>query len=929
MRDCLETGCIKLMNMERDDKLLLLDVLRQENLFYWEYDIQNDEILFPFPELIPPFDHAPGFSLLQDQAASFRQSMGKDKPVSEVMILGNDGKTVYSVKYTGIFDSEEKLTRIRATAHPMPVFQKLEEEFIRAAENDGFYTWRVDCLMKQYIFNRTLNQLYGSLDIHFPPEGGFSAFSFPDDIHPDDIQAEQNLMNEIRSGSNSVSCKIRKRNRKTFSWDWLHISYTVIRDENSQIIHAIGRASNISSQIEEQEKFRVFQDYRNVLKQSTLAYFKMNLSKNILLDGQTSDSVILALKDAGTIDLFFQQVYNLLPFAEDRLRYEKTFSRDLLLSFFARGEKAVSLDYRYSNSLGVLVWRRTTVEMIENPYTRDVEAVLYSTDIDTAKKTELLLQRLIDTDYSFVCLADIRTNLLSVYGERRDSKMIFHDMQNPVKYTEAIEKELESRVDSRFIKECSNALSIHNVRTHLERRNRFICTFPEKTTDTSVERFCQFKCEYIDQSKTAILVTCSGMTEAFYAERRQKRLLQDALEQTKRANNSKTAFLSRMSHEIRNPLNGIMGMAALAEDELKERHNVEEAEKCLEQIHASARFLRDLINEILDMSRIESGKISIKHETIRLSQFVSSINTICHPQAVSKGLDYISIVNDSIDTQFIGDSMKLQQVLINLIGNAVKFTEPGGAIRFMAESKENGRDKVRLVFTVEDTGIGISPKFLPRIFKPFEQENTNRTSQFEGTGLGLAISHNLIELMGGTITVESAEGAGTTFTVSVSLPSCPDSSSHQEKKSEVRKNLPSGKKISDMSFDFSGIKILLCEDHALNIEVAKRLLQLKRADVEVAENGKIAVEKVLSKGENYFDLILMDIRMPVMDGLEATEKIRGLPLEYTKKVPVVAMSANAFDIDIEESRNKGMNDHLAKPFEPETLFKTIARFCRK
>ncbi|MCQ2612524.1 MAG: ATP-binding protein [Treponemataceae bacterium] len=915
--------------MERDKKLQLLDIIRQENLFYWEYDIQNDKIEFPFPELTPPFDDNSDFSAFHEQAAYFHRKMREGKKTAERMMLGNDGKTPYSVKYVNIFDSEGKPVRARATAHPMQEFQKLEEGFLRAAENEGFYTWRIDCPQKQFVSNHTLDQLYGPLDIQFPPEGGFSTFSFPEDIHPDDIQSEKNAMNGLRSGSDTVTYKIRKRNRKTFSWDWLHITYSIIRDENRQIIHAIGSASDISSQMEEQEKFRIFQDYRNVLKQSTLAYFKMNLTKNILLDGQTSDSVILALKDAGTIDLFFQRVYNLLPFAEDRLRYEKTFSRDLLLSFFAQGEKEVSLDYRYSNSLGVLVWRRTTVEMIENPFTRDVEAVLYSTDIDTAKKTELLLQRLIDTDYSFVCLADIRTNLLSVYGERKDNKMIFHDMETPVEYTKAIEKELSSRIDSRFAQECINTLSMHNIRTRLERRSRFICTFPEKNSDTSVERFCQFKCEYIDQSKTAVLVTCSGMTEAFYAERRQKRLLQDALEQTKRANNSKTVFLSRMSHEIRNPLSGIMGMIALAEDELKRKHNAEEAEKCLEKINGSTRYLRDLINEILDMSRIESGKVFIKHDTIRLSQFVSSINTICHPQAENKGLDYISIVNDSIDAQFVGDSMKLQQVLINLIGNAVKFTEPGGAIRFMAESKENGKDKVRLVFTVEDTGIGISPKFLPNIFKPFEQEHTNRTARYEGTGLGLAISHSLIELMGGTITVESAEGSGSTFTVSVTLPSCPDSSDRNDKSSGGTYSLPRKTVVSDMPYDFSAIRILLCEDHPLNIEVAKRLLQLKKASVEIAENGKIAVDKVLSGGENYFDLILMDIRMPEMDGLEATEKIRSLPLEYTKKVPVVAMSANAFDIDIEESRSKGMNGHLAKPFEPEILFKTIADFCRK
>ena len=519
--------------------------------------------------------------------------------------------------------------------------------------------------------------------------------------------------------------------------------------------------------------------------------------------------------------------------------------------------------------------------------------------------------------------------------------------------------------------------------------------------------------------------------------------LSDALKSAEQANKAKSAFLSNMSHEIRTPMNAIIGLDSIA---LNDPETPEKTKVYLQKIGASADHLLGLINDILDMSRIESGRLTLKHEEFSFRKLIGAINTMFSSQCMDKGLQYSCRILNDVDDCYIGDGMKLRQVLINILGNAVKFTPEGGKVTMDVEKKASFEGKAALCFTITDTGIGMSKEFLPKIFDTFSQEDSSSTSKYGSSGLGLAITKNIVEMMNGNIEVESEKGKGSTFRVTVTL----EESEHQEECVEGQvpanemqvlvvddddialkharlvlekegvhcESALSGKeaiekvklanarrrnydlilvdwKMPDMdgvettrkireiigrqsaiiiltaykwddimeeavdagvdSFiakplfagavieefrsamsmrkesgakkekkaDLNGRRILLAEDVAINAEIIMMLLSSKNITTDHCENGRVALEKFVKHPAGYYDAILMDMRMPEMDGLEATRRIRALKRDDAKKIPIIALTANAFDEDVQKSLQAGLNAHLSKPVEPERLFETL------
>jgi len=498
-----------------------------------------------------------------------------------------------------------------------------------------------------------------------------------------------------------------------------------------------------------------------------------------------------------------------------------------------------------------------------------------------------------------------------------------------------------------------------------------------------------------------------------------------------------------MSHEIRTPLNAIIGMDTIAAQAVD---NPEREADCISKIGLSARYLLSLINDILDMSRIESGKMLLKRESFPFPEFLSSVNNIIYPQARAKGVDYECTVSGEVSDTYIGDEMKLQQVLVNVLGNAVKFTAKGKiTLNISVLGHESNQEKLR--FVVSDTGCGIAEKDQQRIFDAFEQTDTSTTTAYGGTGLGLAITKNIVGLMGGRISVRSIVGVGSEFTIDVpltvdeksirpaSLPAnlrdlhtlivdddlmiceqtqtilndigmigewvtngreavtrvkeysvqkqfydfilvdwkMPDMDGIETTR-EIRKivgpdvtiiiisaydwqsietearaagaNMMITKPLlrstlvsafervlgkekdaapAAVHYDFTGKRLLVAEDNDLNAEIARVLLEDKHFTVESAENGLKALEKFVKNPEGYYDAVLMDVRMPMMDGLQAAANIRHWDRPDARTIPIIAMTANAFDEDVEKSRAAGMNAHLSKPIEPELLYSTLYR----
>ena len=397
----------------------------------------------------------------------------------------------------------------------------------------------------------------------------------------------------------------------------------------------------------------------------------------------------------------------------------------------------------------------------------------------------------------------------------------------------------------------------------------------------------------------------------------QRESLSIALEEANQANKAKTAFLANMSHEIRTPMNAIIGLDRIA---LNDPGISETTRDNLEKIGLSAQHLLGIINDILDMSRIESGRMTVKNEEFSFAKALAQVNTMISGQCRDKGIEYECRVKGAVDDYYIGDDMKLRQVMLNILGNAVKFTPSGGTVTFVVEAvaRFNGKTTLRLI--IRDTGIGMSQEFLPRLFDAFSQEDSSSTNRYGSTGLGMAITRSIIELMNGTISVESEKQKGTTFTVTVTLTDCDRKTTREEEPVlQPRKDEKPVRETADLRCR----RILLAEDVTVNAEIMMMVLSMREIQVDHAENGRIAVEMFEEHEEGYYDAVLMDMRMPEMDGLEATRRIRAMNRSDAKSIPIIALTANAFDEDVQHSMQAGLNAHLSKPVEPDILFETL------
>lgn len=438
------------------------------------------------------------------------------------------------------------------------------------------------------------------------------------------------------------------------------------------------------------------------------------------------------------------------------------------------------------------------------------------------------------------------------------------------------------------------------------------------------------------------LVVGASFLVYFLLTRRNTRLLADeknraeaAFEQARQASMAKTEFLSRMSHEIRTPMNGIMGMTAIA---LRSIGDDEKVRICLEKVALSSDHLLSLINDILDMSKIESGKIEIKHEEFDLCRFVSSLDAVFTAQAAEHGIDYRTEVDAEVPTCLVGDPLRLNQVIYNLLGNALKFTPEGGRVTLHVERvrEEDAPERVgvRVRFSVSDTGCGISPEFMQRIFESFEQGDAHAQRGSKGTGLGLAITKRLVELMGGRISMRSVVGSGSTFVVDVpfEVPGGEGGAGATEAAGAFTRSMasahPAGIDAEEVC-DLTGVHVLVAEDNELNREIALELMAMAGAQADAATTGREAVERFAESSEGYYDVVLMDLQMPEMDGCEAARTIRAMNRADASRVIILAMTADAFIEDEERSRASGMDGHLSKPLAIHRVYATIDRFLQE
>ena len=432
-----------------------------------------------------------------------------------------------------------------------------------------------------------------------------------------------------------------------------------------------------------------------------------------------------------------------------------------------------------------------------------------------------------------------------------------------------------------------------------------------------IPRLYQIMCIVISYVFSLLIATVFYLTSSKkHRERQYEAELEKSAEQAKNANEAKTRFLFNMSHDIRTPMNAIVGFSGFLEKNLQ---NEKKAKEYLGKIQSSSNLLLRIINQVLEMARIESGTAVLQLKAEDMDALFHRVNTVFEEDVRKKNLQY-QVVLDVRHHYAVCDETKLQEIMLNIISNAIKYTPEGHSIHVeIHESVSENPSKVRYIFSCEDTGIGMSEEYLPHIYEEFSREHTTTENKVPGTGLGLPIIKSMIELMGGSIQVESRLGIGTKFTVDLSF----DIAS----KEEVYGSQDTIK--SSAIHTIKGKRILLVEDNELNAEIAKTVLEDVGALITRAENGQQAVELFKEKPAGTFDAILMDLMMPVMDGYTATRKIRSLEHSDAKTIPIIAMTANAFQEDAEKCIAVGMNAHLAKPLDIEKMMITICRLVKK
>ena len=913
----------------------------------------------------------------------------------------------------------------------------------------GFFVYRADDSQEMLFVNEATLRIFGCDTLDEFKE--LTGYTFRGLVHPDDFASIQgSIDDQIANPTNKNLDYVEYRIiRKDGSIRWVDdyghfaqlpgygdVYYVFIGDitEKHLIQEEYRRRSNLYDGMLEQ-----FND----LADNSLAVLRANVSTGVIEEVRGRD--LFACDHAGG-DLAQSWEARLASFVSvaDRKRHGQAVSEQMLAERYYKGQDPYTFVAYCKRESGRKCFVKFSYSAVVDPVSGDVMLFGVETEYNSERVTEILNEKVLAQQYDMIAylvgdtygvvIGDVsRVKRGSIFPKSRDGIYSDYIAEQVLPVVDASEHDMA---------ELERDLSIEHVVSQLEHEESYVvsvaCVLDGETFNK------QFTFYPVDRDAQFYILLKSDITEVLRQEHLRNELLASALREAEHANVAKTSFLSNMSHEIRTPMNAIIGYDTIA---LKNPALDEGTRDYLLKIGDSAKHLLSLINDILDMSRIESGRMSLKHEEFSFVDMLEQINTMVQSQCADKGLEFECQVKGTVDDYYVGDDMKLKQVIINILSNAVKFTEPGGSVLFTVERVAHFKGHTTLRFVVRDTGIGMDASFVPHLFDAFAQEDAHSANKYGSTGLGMAITKNIVDMMNGTIEVESRKGQGSQFTVTLTLrnsgrkrtestPGLADlrtlvvddeqiACEHAklvleevgmqadsclggeqamrmlelarakqqpydlvlmdwrmpnqdgiEVTRQIRANyndqttivilttynwddimeealaagvdgfmskplfassvLDEFEKIvrrkgprKDVPVaELAGRQILLAEDVAINAEIIIQVLQMRGMRVEHVENGQEALDAFAASELGHYDAVLMDVRMPVLDGLGATQAIRALDRPDARTVPIIALTANAFDEDVQRSLQAGMSAHLSKPVEIEQLYDTLGRLIQ-
>ena len=915
------------------------------------------------------------------------------------------------------------------------IFRSLETNAVlMRVESDGKY-------FPIWCSNEFTEMMEGSAEEFIKMESDGNTSS----IHPDDREEVAYLFRHhvTKSGTNNLT--IRKRTLKN-NWIWVNVQYAFVEEDGVTYAYCIyfDVTAIKENEIRAQEMYESVRNELENISEDSLVSLRLNLTKDVVEDvhGQGLYDIDVC---GMTISENFRKRVEIFPFERDKKKFNRNFNRRKLLAAYDGGITHLSDIFFCHLQNGEKSFVEYNVTLSRNPATGDIMAFTTERECNDDMVTDAILNKALVEQYDMITyIVDDKYGVVIGDAKKITRGSIF-PKEKTGSYTQYIEEQVKPVLSGTNTEKNKylEQLNLKRIERSLEKNEPYEVNIAcDIDGETFYKRFVFYT---VNKEAKFYILLKSDTTELQRTQITRNAQLKEALEVAKQANVAKTAFLSSMSHEMRTPMNAIIGLDSIA---LKEPNLPERTKEHLTKIGDSARHLLSLINDILDMSRIESGRMSLKNEEFSFSALVEQINTMFSGQCAVKGLTYDCNIVGNVDEFYIGDATKLKQVLINILGNAVKFTHAPGKVIFTIENTANYENKATLRFTIKDTGIGMDEDYLPKIFDVFSQEDSTSGNAYGGTGLGMPITKNIVDMMNGNISVKSKKNVGSEFTVNITLRKSDKSqivgkdisvsdlkvlvidddpvacehakliledfgiaadtalngwdaiemiklnhARHEgynlllvdlrmpeldgievtrrireiigdesaiiiltayswEEVTEEASKAGVDRFMSKPLFaaavmdefrqaleqkqinlqkeaepaDLTGKRILLAEDMFVNAEIIKEILNMQEMEVDHAENGKLVVEMFDKSPVNYYDAVLMDIRMPIMDGLTATENIRALDRADAKTVPIIALTANAFDEDVQRSLQAGMNAHLTKPVEPEHLYQTLAEF---